>query len=63
MSNATFLGQVLVIDDEQSVRQSFCQTLSLEGYEGLDFEHPMDALALCNQKWMGVIVCLSLIHI
>ena len=57
MSNATFLGQVLVIDDEQSVRQSFCQTLSLEGYEGLDFEHPMDALALCNQKWMGVIVC------
>jgi two-component system C4-dicarboxylate transport response regulator DctD len=57
MSNATFLGQVLVIDDEQSVRQSFCQTLSLEGYESLDFEHPKEALALCNEQWMGVIVC------
>ena len=57
MSNATFLGQVLVIDDEQSVRQSFCQTLSLEGYQGLDFEHPLEALALCNEQWMGVIVC------
>jgi two-component system C4-dicarboxylate transport response regulator DctD len=57
MSNAMFLGQVLVIDDEQSVRQSFCQTLSLEGYESLDFEHPKEALALCNEQWMGVIVC------
>ncbi|MDC9720642.1 MAG: sigma-54 dependent transcriptional regulator [Gammaproteobacteria bacterium] len=57
MNNATFLGQVLVIDDEKSVRQSFCQTLSLDGYNGLDFEHPMDALALCNDQWMGVIVC------
>jgi two-component system C4-dicarboxylate transport response regulator DctD len=57
MSHGPFLGQVLVIDDEQSVRQSFCQTLSLEGYQTLDFEHPMEALALCNERWMGVIVC------
>lgn len=61
MSNSTRLsanlGQVLVIDDEQSVRQSFCQTLSLEGYDGLDFENPLEALALCNEQWMGVLVC------
>jgi len=57
MSHGPFLGQVLVIDDEQSVRQSFCQTLSLEGYQSLDFEHPMEALALCSERWMGVIVC------
>ena len=57
MSQTPFLGQVLVIDDEQSVRQSFCQTLSLEGYQSLDFEHPMEALRLCNEQWMGVIVC------
>jgi two-component system C4-dicarboxylate transport response regulator DctD len=55
--NNKVLGQVLVIDDEAAVRQSFCQTLSLEGYQGLEFEHPLQALSLCSEQWMGVVVC------
>ena len=57
MINNKELGQVLVIDDEAAVRQSFCQTLSLEGYQGLEFEHPLQALSLCSEQWMGIVVC------
>mgnify|MGYP001029092134 FL=1 len=50
-------GQVIVIDDEEIVRDSMTQTLELEGYQALAFEDPKEAFAYCTQDWQGVIIC------
>ncbi|WP_271271656.1 sigma-54-dependent transcriptional regulator [Aliamphritea hakodatensis] len=57
MSTAMSHGQVIVIDDEEIVRESMIQTLELEGYHAVAFENPKDALALCSENWQGVIIC------
>ena len=57
MSTAMSNGQVIVIDDEEIVRESMIQTLELEGYQAVAFENPKDALALCSGSWQGVIIC------
>ncbi|WP_054341796.1 sigma-54-dependent transcriptional regulator [Neptunomonas antarctica] len=57
MNAAINNGQVIVIDDEEIVRESMIQTLQLEGYDAIAFENPLAALAECSMGWMGVIVC------
>ena len=49
--------EVIVIDDEEIVRQAMLQTLSLEGYKAAAFEDPYRALALCSSLWQGVVIC------
>jgi two-component system C4-dicarboxylate transport response regulator DctD len=50
-------GQVIVIDDEEIVRESMIQTLQLEGYDAIAFEHPHAAITKCSMGWMGVVIC------
>ena len=50
-------AQVIVIDDEEMVRQSVIQTLQLEGYAASAYEDPQAALAECSTLWQGVIIC------
>ena len=57
MSSAMNNGQVIVIDDEEIVRESMIQTLELEGYTAAAFEDPRDAMAACSMNWLGVIIC------
>ncbi|MFT5722510.1 MAG: two-component system C4-dicarboxylate transport response regulator DctD [Motiliproteus sp.] len=49
--------QVIVIDDEEIMRDSMIQTLELEGYTAAAYEDPQQALAKCSLSWLGVIVC------
>lgn len=57
MSSAMTNGQVVVIDDEEIVRESMVQTLELEGYRACAFEDPQQALQHCASNWQGVIIC------
>ncbi len=57
MSSAMENGQVIVIDDEEIVRESMLQTLELEGYSAVAYEDPMQALSACSMGWQGVIIC------
>ena len=57
MSTAMSDGQVIVIDDEEIVRESMIQTLQLEGYNAVAFEDPREAMAVCSVEWQGVIIC------
>jgi len=57
MSSATAAGQVIIIDDEEIVRESMTQTLELEGYTAIACEDPADALARCSEDWPGIIIC------
>ena len=57
MSLSASDGKVLVIDDEEIVRESMIQTLQLEGYEAVGFENPLAALAECSMGWQGVVIC------
>ncbi|MBN1005645.1 sigma-54-dependent transcriptional regulator [Amphritea pacifica] len=57
MSSSTCDGQVIVIDDEEIVRESMIQTLQLEGYEAIGFETPVKAIAECSVGWQGVVIC------
>jgi two-component system C4-dicarboxylate transport response regulator DctD len=57
MSQSTSSSQVIVIDDEEMVRQSVVQTLQLEGYAATAYEDPLAALAECSTQWQGVIIC------
>ena len=57
MSSAMNSGQVIVIDDEEVVRESMIQTLELEGYAARAFEDPRDALGECSMNWQGVVIC------
>jgi len=57
MNSAISDGQVIVIDDEEIVRESMIQTLQLEGYNAIAFENPQSAIAQCSMSWQGVIIC------
>lgn len=57
MSSAISDGQVIVIDDEEIVREAMIQTLQLESYNAIAFENPLDAIAQCSTSWQGVIIC------
>lgn len=57
MNAAISDGQVIVIDDEEIVRESMIQTLQLEGYNAIAFENPQSAIAQCSMSWQGVIIC------
>ena len=57
MSPAINGGQVIVIDDEEIVREAMMQTLQLEGYNAIAFENPLTAIAECSKGWQGVIIC------
>ncbi|SFG53522.1 sigma-54-dependent transcriptional regulator [Neptunomonas qingdaonensis] len=57
MSSAVHDGQIIVIDDEEIVRESMMQTLQLEGYDAIAFENPLAAIAECSKSWRGVIIC------
>ena len=57
MSSAMANGKVIVIDDEEIVRESMIQTLELEGYQAIACEDPATAFAICSPEWPGVIIC------
>ncbi|BBB24698.1 sigma-54-dependent transcriptional regulator [Amphritea japonica] len=57
MNSAVADGQVIIIDDEEIVRESMTQTLQLEGYNAIAFENPLSAIAQCSMSWQGVIIC------
>ncbi|MEH6824259.1 MAG: sigma-54 dependent transcriptional regulator [Motiliproteus sp.] len=57
MSSAMRNGQVIVIDDEEIMRESMVQTLELEGYAASAYEDPQLAFAECSMNWQGVIIC------
>ncbi|GGK55569.1 sigma-54-dependent transcriptional regulator [Amphritea balenae] len=57
MNSALADGQVIIIDDEEIVRESMTQTLQLEGYDAIAFENPLSAIAQCSMSWQGVIIC------
>lgn len=57
MSSAMANGQVIVIDDEEIVRESMTQTLELEGYSTSAFEDPYEAIKYCSKSWHGVVIC------
>ncbi|MBB1489540.1 sigma-54-dependent transcriptional regulator [Oceanospirillum sediminis] len=57
MSSDMATGQVIIIDDEEIVRESMTQTLELEGYTAIACEDPADALVLCSEDWPGIIIC------
>lgn len=57
MSSAVANGQVIVIDDEEIVRESMTQTLELEGYTTSAYEDPHEALTHCSKSWHGVVIC------
>ncbi|BBB30471.1 sigma-54-dependent transcriptional regulator [Neptunomonas japonica] len=57
MSSAISNGQVIIIDDEEIVRESMIQTLQLEGYHASAYENPQRAIEQCSMNWQGVIIC------
>lgn len=57
MSSAMRNGQVIIIDDEEIVRESMIQTLELEGYTAIAYEDPHQAISECSLDWQGVIIC------
>ena len=57
MNSALADGQVIIIDDEEIVRESMTQTLQLEGYDAIAFENPLSAITQCSMSWQGVIIC------
>ncbi len=57
MSSSVDDGQVIVIDDEEIVRESMIQTLQLEGYDARSFEDPLAAINACSVGWQGVVIC------
>nr|WP_320137059.1 sigma-54 dependent transcriptional regulator [uncultured Amphritea sp.] len=57
MTSSTYDGQIIVIDDEEIVRESMIQTLQLEGYNAQAFENPLEAIAECSLGWSGVVIC------
>jgi len=57
MSSAMTNGQVVVIDDEEIVRESMTQTLELEGYSTRAYEDPHEAIKHCSKSWHGVVIC------
>ncbi|MEH6650303.1 MAG: sigma-54 dependent transcriptional regulator [Motiliproteus sp.] len=57
MSSTMLDGQVIVIDDEEIMRESMLQTLELEGYTAKAYDDPEPVFAQCSISWPGVIIC------
>ena len=49
--------EVIVIDDEEVVREAVMQTLELEGYSVWGYENPLEAIERCSMSFSGVIIC------
>ena len=50
------MNQVILVDDEQQVREASRQTLELAGYQVLDFAAADPALQAIGDDWPGVVV-------
>lgn len=57
MSAVMNTGEVIIIDDEEIVREAMVQTLELDGFQAKAFEHPLEAITRCSMSWMGVVIC------
>ncbi len=53
---STTKAKVIIIDDEQIIRDSLSQLLSIEGYQTEAFENGDDALAVLNDKFHGIVI-------
>ncbi len=49
-------GKVIIVDDEEDVREAYAQTLALEGMEVFDFCNAGEALELITPEWPGIVV-------
>ena len=49
-------GKVIIVDDEDDVREAYDQTLALEGFEVFAFSSARDALSLITPDWPGIVV-------
>jgi two-component system phosphoglycerate transport system response regulator PgtA len=49
-------GQVLLVDDDDDVLESWCHLLSLSGYRVTMTQNPQKALAQLSPQWDGVVV-------
>jgi two-component system C4-dicarboxylate transport response regulator DctD len=49
-------GKVIIVDDEDDVREAYGQTLALEGMEVFAFSGAREALALITPDWPGIVV-------
>ena len=56
MINLTGKKQVLIVDDERSVREALSQTLQLEDYETQTAQGGRDALDQLNTNWPGIVI-------
>ncbi len=52
----TSKAKVIIIDDEQIIRDSLAQLLSIEGYDTETFESGKDALTLLNDTFNGLVI-------
>lgn len=52
----TSKAKVIIIDDEQIIRDSLAQLLSIEGYETETFESGKEALTLLNDTFNGIVI-------
>jgi len=48
--------QIIIIDDEDDVREAYTQTLQLEGFDVAAFAAARDALSAISVDWPGVVV-------
>jgi len=48
--------QIIIVDDEDDVREAYTQTLQLEGFEVAAFATAKDALSTISSDWPGVVV-------
>ncbi|ATY79422.1 two-component system response regulator [Aeromonas veronii] len=49
-------ANVLLVDDDEDVLESYCHLLRLSGYQPRATTSPHEALALLSQQWPGVVV-------
>lgn len=48
-------GEIIIVDDEDDVREAYAQTLRLEGLQVKDFSSAVDALEAVCADWPGVV--------
>ncbi len=48
--------QIIIVDDEDDVREAYAQTLQLEGFNVAAFATARDALEIISADWPGVVV-------
>lgn len=54
--NETNSASIIIIDDEQIIRDSLSQLLTIEGYDTLAFENGKDALVHLNNSYNGIVI-------